>query len=159
MPFTIAQLAAFWTSSAQMGLPARTCVQMVAEGLTTADNFEDFSEKEDLEGIFKLLLKPARIPGVGANAPLQKVATCIIPAKLMILLHGVRKIVLYYKLVRRTIEPGDFLWPVVNNFVEQWKALMEKKEAEVGLPPRLTKDNIVYKWLESFQQQLSEKLV
>ena len=61
-------------------------------------------------------------------------------------------------MVGRTIEPGDLLWTVVKNFVEQWKALMEKKDAGVGQPPRLTKDKLVYKWLESFQQHLSEKI-
>ena len=158
MPFTIAQLTAFWTSPAQMGLTARTRVQMAAEGLATPDDFEDFPEKEDLEGIFKQLLKPAKTPGLGANALPQEVATFVIPAKSMIRLQGVRIIVLYYKMVGRTIEPGDLLWPVVKNFVEQWKALMEKKDADVGQPPRLTKDKLVYKWLESFQQHLSEKI-
>ena len=51
----------------------------------------------------------------------------------------------------RTIEPGDLLWTVVKYFVEQWKALKEKKDAEAGQPPKLTKDKLVYKWLESFQ--------
>ena len=95
---------------------------------------------------------------MGGNALPQEVATIVIPAKLMIFLHGVRIIVLYYKMVGRAIEPGDLLWPVVNNFVEHWKALMEKKDAEVGQPLRLTKDKLVYKWLESFQQHLSEKI-
>ncbi len=35
---------------------------------------------------------------------------------------------------------------------------MEKKDADVGQPPRLTKDRLVYKWLKSFQQPLSEKI-
>ncbi len=35
---------------------------------------------------------------------------------------------------------------------------MEKNDADVGQPPRLTKDKLVYKWLESFQQHLSEKI-
>ncbi len=35
---------------------------------------------------------------------------------------------------------------------------MEKKNADVGQPPRLTKDRLVYKWLESIQQHLSEKI-
>ena len=113
----------------------------------TPDDFEDFPEKDDLEGLFKLLLKPVKISGVRANALPQEVAMFVIPAKSMICLHGVKKIVLYNKLVGRTIEPGDLLWPVVKNFVEQWKALMEKKDAEVGQPPHLTKDKIVYKWL------------
>jgi hypothetical protein len=64
----------------------------------------------------------------------------------------------YYKLVGRTIEPGDLLWPVGKNFAEQWKASKEKKDAEVGQPPKLTKDKLVYKWLEYFQQNLSDKI-
>ncbi len=84
MPFTIAQLTAFWTSAAQIGLTARTRVHMAAEGLATPDNFEDFPEKEDLEGMFKQLLKPAKTPGLGANALPQEVAIYIIPAKSMI---------------------------------------------------------------------------
>ena len=35
---------------------------------------------------------------------------------------------------------------------------MKKKDAEVGQPPKLTKEKIVYKWLESFQQHLFEKI-
>jgi hypothetical protein len=46
---------------------------------------------------------------------------------------------------------------VVKSFVEQWKALMEKKKANVGLTPKLTKDKLIYKWLESIQQHLSDK--
>ncbi len=99
MQFNIAQLTAFWTSPAQMGLTARTRVQMAAEGLVTPDNFEDFPEKEDLEGIFKQLLKPKKTPGLGAHALPQEVATFVIPAKSMICLHGVWIIVLYYKMV------------------------------------------------------------
>jgi hypothetical protein len=102
-----------------MGLTAPTSVQMAAEGLTPPDDFEGFPEKDDLEGLFKQLMKPAKIPGVGANSLLQEVATFVIPAKSMICLHRVRIIELYYKIVGRTIEPGDLLLPVVKNFVEQ----------------------------------------
>ena len=97
MPFTVAQLALFWTSQTQMGLTACTRVQMAAEGLTTPDEFKDFPEKDDLKGLFKQLLKPAKTPGLGANANalLQEVATFVIPAKSMICLQGVQIIVLY----------------------------------------------------------------
>ncbi len=145
MPFTVAQLTAFCTSQAQTGLTTCTRVQMAAEGLRTPDDFRDFPEKDDLKGLFKQLLKPAKTPGLGANVLPQEVATFVIPGKLMTCLQGVRIIVLYYKMVGHTIEPGDLLWPVVKNFVEQWKDLMEKKDADVGLPPRLTKDRLVYK--------------
>ena len=112
------------------------------------DNFEVFPEKDELESLFKQLLNTAKTPGLGANALPQEVATFVIPSKSTILLQGVRIIVLYYKMVGCTIEPGDLLWYVVKNFVEQWKDLMEKKDAEAGQPPRLTKDRLVYKWLE-----------
>ena len=62
MPFIGAQITAFWTSSAQMGLTACTRVQMAAEGLTAPDDFEDFPEKDDIEDLFKQLLKPVNIP-------------------------------------------------------------------------------------------------
>ena len=97
MLFTVAQLTAFWTSQAQMGLTARTCVKMAAKGLTTPDNFEDFPAKDNLEGLFKQLLKPVKIPGVGANDLPQESARFVIPAKSMICLHGIQIIVLYYK--------------------------------------------------------------
>ena len=61
-------------------------------------------------------------------------------------------------LVDRAIEPKDLFWPVIKNLVEQWKALMKKKKADVGQPPKLTKDKLVYKWLEQFQQYLSDKI-
>ncbi len=93
MLFTIAQLTAFWKSPAQMGLTARTHIQMAAEGLATPDDFEDFPEKEDLKGMFRQLLKPAKTPGLGADALLQEVETFVIPAKSMICLQGVRIIV------------------------------------------------------------------
>ena len=96
-----------------MGLTERTRVQMAAEGLATPEDFEDFPEKEDLEGMFRQLLNPAKTPGLGTNALPQEVATFVIPAKSMIHLHGVQIIVLYYKMLGRTIEPGDLLWPVV----------------------------------------------
>ena len=63
---------------------------MAAEGLAMPDDFEDFPEKEDLEGMFRQLLKPPKTPGLGANALPQEVATFVIPAKLMIRLQGVQ---------------------------------------------------------------------
>ena len=46
--------------------------------------------------------------------------------------------------------------PMVKNFVEQWKALMEKKKADISLPPKLTEDKLVYKWLEQLNQHLAD---
>ena len=80
MPFDAAQLTAFWTSPDQMGLLARTRMQMDREGLVTPADFKDFSEKSDLNALVKLLLKPAKVPGV-ARGGLREVESYAIPAK------------------------------------------------------------------------------
>ena len=139
MPLTAAQLTAFWTNPAQMGLSARTRTQIAAEGLVTPDDFEDFNNEADLDGLFKLLLKPPKVMvGIGIHAVLTEVAAYVIPAKTMIRLHGVRLIMAYYRMAGRAVEADDLLWPVVKSFVEQWKALLEKKKADFGQAPKLT---------------------
>ena len=159
MVLTAAQLTAFWTNGAQMGLSARTRAQIAAEGLVTPDDFVDFNEETDLDGLFKILLKPPKVmTGVGAAAVLTEVAAYVIPAKTMIRMHGVRLIMAYYRMVGRVVVADDLFWPVVKSFVEQWTALLEKKKADVGQAPKLTKDRVIYKWLESFQQYLSDKI-
>ena len=155
MPFDAAQLTAFWTSPDQMGLSARTRTQMASEGLVTPADFEDFSEKSDLDALVKLLLKPAKVRH-GAAGNLREVESYAIPAKSQIRIDGARKMVLYYILVGRPMEAANMMWPVIKNFVEQWKALMEKKKADFGLPPKLTKDKLVYKWLEQLNQYLAD---
>jgi len=78
MVLTAAQLTAFWTNGAQMGLSARTRTQIAAEGLVTPDNFVDFNEEADLEGLFKILSKPPKVmAGVGAAAVLTEVAAYV----------------------------------------------------------------------------------
>ena len=90
------------TSPAQMGLTARTCMQIAAEGLVTPNDFEDFNNEANLEGLFKLLLKPPKVMvGVGNAAVLTEAAAYVIPAKTMICLHGVRLIMAYYRMVGR----------------------------------------------------------
>ena len=154
MPFTAADLDAFWTDPAQMGIPARTRAQMALEGLVIPADFEDFSEKEDLEALIKLLLKPPKVPH-GMHGVLREVASYLVSAKSQIRIDGARMLVLYYNKVNRTLEPADMQWPVIKNFVEQWKALMEKKKADIGIPPKLTREKQVYKWLEQMAQYLS----
>lgn len=159
MPFTAAQLTAFWTDNAQMGLSARTRTQMAIEGLTVPSDFVDFAEKDELDALLRRLYKPAKTThGIGVNQVLREVQAYEVPAKTVIRMHGVRVIVKYYNSIGRVMEADDLQWTVVKNFTEQWKALLEKKDADVGTPPKLTKDRHVYKWLESFQQHLSEKI-
>jgi hypothetical protein len=158
MPFTAAQLTAFWTDNAQM-VTHRTRGQMAAEGLTVPTDFVDFAEKDELEALLKRLYKPVKTThGVGAAMMLREVQAYEVPARSVVRLHGVRVIVRYYNSVGRALETDNLFWNVVKNFTEQWKALVEKKSADVGTPSKLTKDKQVYKWLESIQQHLLEKI-
>ena len=89
MVLTAPQLTDFWTNSAQMGLLDRTCKQMAKEGLTEPADFEDFSKKSDLDALFKLLLKPAKVAGgTTGTGSLREVASYAIPAKSQIRIDG-----------------------------------------------------------------------
>ena len=81
MPFTAANLTAFWTDPAQMGIAPRTRTQMALEGLVIPADFEDFPEKEDLDALTKLLMKPRKIPQAGGHGALCEVASYLISAK------------------------------------------------------------------------------
>ena len=97
MVLSAAQLTAFWTGPNQMGLSGRTRRQMASEGLVVPGaDFEDFSKKDDLDALFKLLLKPAKVDtGTPAAPILTEVASYVIPAKSQIRIDGARKMVLY----------------------------------------------------------------
>ena len=79
MPFTAAQITAFWMHPDQMGISDCTRQQMASEGLVVPVDFEDFSKKSDLDALFKLLLKPVKV--VSGNL-LKEVASYAFPAKL-----------------------------------------------------------------------------
>jgi hypothetical protein len=49
-------------------------------------------------------------------------------------------------------------WPVIKRFLEQWKALMERKKAENGTPPKISKNQAVQKWIDAFAFHLSQKV-
>ena len=85
---------------------------------------------------------------------------CIIcdPSKSQICLDGAHKMVSYYTLVGHPVEPANMMWLVIQNFIEQWKALKEKKKSKLGLPPCLNKDKLIYKWLKQLNQILTDKI-
>ncbi len=142
-----------------MGLSDRTCVKMETEGLTLPEDFADFSEKEDLDALYRTLLKPAKTTvGAGANAQLREVAQYEIPTRSQIRLHVARKMMVYYAMVGRSVEADDLLWPVMKSFNEQWKALLEKKAADAGAPPKLDKNKLVHRWMEQAEQYLTQKI-
>jgi hypothetical protein len=50
------------------------------------------------------------------------------------------------------------MWMVIKRFLDQWKALTERKKEDHGLAPKLTKSCPVHKWLESFHFHLGKKV-
>jgi hypothetical protein len=59
-------------------------------------------------------------------------------------LKGAMKITKFYKNIDRPLDPDNMTWVVIKHFLEQWKALMEHKKEDVGLPPKLTKSSPVH---------------
>jgi len=66
MPLSALQAITFWTEQAQMALPDRTHLKLVADGLTTPTDFIDFPDKDDLDALILKCLKPAKIAGGAA---------------------------------------------------------------------------------------------
>ena len=105
MPLNANQLTAFWTDYDQMGLSNCTRVKMETDGLTLPEDFADFSEKEDLNALYRTLLKPAKTTvGAGVNARIREVAQYEIPTRLQICLHVAQKMMAYYTMVGRLVE-------------------------------------------------------
>ncbi len=136
-----------------MALSNCTRLQLAHEGITVPDNFNDF-DAEGLEGLFLNLLKPPKVPAAGAVAlaagRLREIMAYKVLAKSKMHLKGALKIAKFYENVGRDLDPQNMTWLVIKRFLEQWKALMERKKANVGLPPKLTKHYPVHKWMELF---------
>jgi hypothetical protein len=149
--FDAAQLTSFFEGPDFMGLSNRTCLQLAHEGITAHDDFKDF-DAEGLKGIFLNLLKPPKVPATGAAALaagcLRKVMAYKVSAKSKMRLKGAQKIAKFYENAGRDLDPQNMTWLVIKRFLEQWKALMERKKEDFGLPPKLTKHYPVHKWME-----------
>ncbi len=103
----------------------------------------DFIDFDADEGIFLNLLKPPKVPAAGAAAlaagRLREIMAYKVLAKSKMRLKGAQKIAKFYEKVGRNLDPQNMTWLVIKHFLEQWKALMERKNEDFGLPPQLTK--------------------
>jgi hypothetical protein len=79
-------------------------------------------------------------------------------AKSKMRLKDTQKIAKFYQNVGRDLDPQNMTWLVIKRFLEQWKALMERKKEYFGLPPKLTKHHPVHKWMESMVLYLGQKV-
>jgi hypothetical protein len=159
--FDAAQLTSFFEGQDYMALTNRMRFQLALEGITVPDVFIDF-DADGLEGIFLNLQKPPKVPATGAAAiaagRLRKIMAYEVSAKSKMRLKGAQKIVKFYENVGRDLDPQNMTWLVIKRFLEQWKALMERKKEDFGLPPKLTKHHPVHKWMESMVLYLGQKV-
>ncbi len=142
-----------------MGLSNPTCLQLAHKGIVVPDNFKEFN-KEGLSVIFSNLYKPPKVPVAGAAAiatgQLCKIPAFEVSAKSKMRLKGAMLIVKFYDNVGHPLDPENMLWIIIKRFLEQWKALMKRKKADHGAPPKLTKNQAVHKWVDSFILYLSQ---
>ncbi len=159
--FDAAKLTLFFEGADFMALTNRTRLQLAHEGIMVPKDFIDF-DAEGLEGIFLNLLKPPKVPAAGtvalAAGRLRKIMAYEVSAKSKMRLKGAQKIAKFYENVGRDLDPQNMTWLVIKRFLEQWKALMEHKKEDFGLPPKLTKHYPVHKWMESMVLYLGQKV-
>ena len=65
-------------------------------------------------------------------------------------LHAARKATKYYEMIHRDMTPANMSWSVMKSFEERWDALVERKDSDDPIVPKLTKGISVPKWLEYF---------
>ncbi len=144
-----------------MGLSHRTRLQLAVEGITVPEDFKEFDE-EGMKAIFANLFKSPKVPMPGtaarAASTLREIQAYEVSAKSKMRLNGAMLIAKFYDDVGRPLDPENMSWPVIKRFLEQWKALMERKKADHGQPPELTKNQAVHKWVDSFVLHLSQKV-
>jgi hypothetical protein len=153
--FDAAALTVFFKNANAMALSNHTRLQLASEGILTPDDFKDFDDHR-VEAIFLNLAKPSKVPGVGAR--LVEVRAYEVSAKSKMHLKGALKIAKFYESIDGDLDPENMTWLVIKYFLDQWKALMERKKEDHGLAPKLTKSCPAYKWLESFHLHLGKKV-
>jgi len=132
--FDAAVLDVFFEDAGSMGLSNRTRLQLAQKGIADPEDFKEFDEN-GLNAIFSNLYKPPKIPAIGATAiaagRLREIQAYDESAKSKMRLKGAMIIIKFYDDVRHPLDPDNMAWPVIKRFLEQWKALMERKKAEI----------------------------
>jgi hypothetical protein len=113
-----------------MGLSHHTRLQLAVEGITEPEDFKEFDDN-GMTAIFTNLLKPPKVPALGVAAraagTLREIQAYEVSAKSKMRLKGAMLIAQFYDNFGRPLDPDNMSWPVIKWFLEQWKALMERK--------------------------------
>ncbi len=141
--FDAAALTLFFEDANNMGLSHRTREQLAVEGITVPEDFKEFDE-EGMKAIFANLFKLPKVPVTGAAAraagTLREIQAYKVSVKSKMRLNGAMLIAKFYDDVGRPLDPDNMSWPVIKRFLEQWKALMERKKADHGQPPKVDQE-------------------
>ena len=62
-----------------------------------------------------------------------------ISVKSQIRLHVARKVAKYYEMIHRDLAPANMIWIVLKIFEEHWGALVENKDSDDPIVPKLAK--------------------
>ena len=162
MVLTAAQTTAFFEDNDQMALAKATCVQLQQEGIVTVNDLLDFDEKT-MKQISDNLRRPGgRIPdpnpAAGAGATILT-PPFIFGAKSQLRLLAACDLLRYYETVGRTETPTNIRWnPVIKNFSQQWKSLLDHRKANDPDVPKISKNLMIIKWSEACADFLSRTI-
>jgi hypothetical protein len=134
--FNPANLTLFFKGADAMALSNHTCLRLVIEGILIPNDFNNF-DNNGLDVIFTDLAKLAIWPADRNAGLLLEIMAFEVSAKSMMHLKGAMKIAKFYENIDRPLDPDNMTWVVTKPFLEQWKALMECKKEDFGLPPSL----------------------
>jgi hypothetical protein len=99
---------------------------------------------------------------VGAAAitagQLREIPAFEVSAKSKMRLKGAMLIAKFYNNVGCPLDPDSMSWIIIKCFLKKWKALMERKKADHGALPKLTKNQAVHKWVDLFILYLSQMI-
>ena len=154
MVFTAAQTTAFFEDADQMALPHETRQRLAVEGLTAVTDLQDFDD-DTFKQLVENLRKPGgTIPDPNPQAPQGAVIPTpafVIGAKSQTRLKTAMDIAKYYGTVNRDLTAANMRWtPVIRNFQEHWKALVDRKDEDDPDVPKISKALPVMKWAEAF---------
>ena len=141
----------FWITGNQMAVPERTPASLKEEGIDKPEDLFEFS-KGDLDSVFESLRNP---PGKLVNNKVVAMAPHVILEKSRKCIAVSVEATRYYAQVGRDINPTNMHWKTLTNFNIQWNALKDINKQDDPDVPKITKNGIIIKWIESFKLHLN----
>ena len=141
-----------------MSIPRATVTQLANEGIVTVEDLEDF-DGESIKQIANNLRRPGgRVrdptPGAARGATIPT-PPFVFRSKSQMRLEVATNLICFYKTIGRPLTAENLQWsPIMSNFCETWKAIVEKKKADDPDTPLISKALPVMKWTEAFRDHL-----